>query len=229
MPVSLSPGQPARRLFNGNTKAKENRGSLSRGPQVVRRLHERAEKTQTRRNMKINLTSVLTMVSLVSALVLNASEIPQPKPGSAEFERLKTLVGTWKGTADMGQGPIEMTVQYRLLAGGTVLEERVFQGTPMEMVTMFYDKDGKLALTHYCVMGNRPGMVLKSSDTKTLAFEFDKTCGIDPLTGTLMNGLTLRFDDADTITASCKAVINGQPQKEHPTTLKRVKALAKSE
>ena len=179
--------------------------------------------------MKMNLKSVLTMISLASALTLNANEVPQPKPGSAEFERLKSLVGTWKGTTDMGQGPIEMTVQYRLLAGGSVLEERVFQGTPMEMVTMFYDKEGKLALTHYCVMGNRPGMVLKSSDAKTLAFEFDKSCGIDPLTGTLMNGLTLRFDDADTITATCKAVINGVIQKENPTTLKRVKSLALAE
>ena len=176
--------------------------------------------------MKFNLKSVLTIISLASALVLNANELPQPKPGSAEFERLKSLVGTWKGTTDMGQGPIEMTVNYRLLAGGSVLEERVFQGTPMEMVTMYYDKEGKLALTHYCVMGNRPGMVLKSSDSKTLTFEFDKTCGIDPLTSAVMNGLTLRFDNADTLTATCRAVINGVVQKENPTTLKRVKEVA---
>jgi hypothetical protein len=173
-------------------------------------------KTLITKNMKMNLKSVLAIISLASTLTLTANDLPAPKPGSAEFERLKALVGTWKGTTDMGQGPLEMTVQYRLLAGGTVLEERVFQGTPMEMVTMFYDKDGKLALTHYCVMGNRPGMVLKSSDAKTLAFEFDKTCGIDPLTGTLMNGLTLRFDDSDTITASCKAVINGSCKKKNP-------------
>jgi hypothetical protein len=178
--------------------------------------------------MKINLKSVLTIVSIASALMLSANEIPQPKAGSAEFERMKTLAGTWKGTTDMGQGPIEMTVQYRLLAGGSVLEERVFQGTPMEMVTMYYDKDGKLALTHYCVMGNRPGMVLKSADAKTLTFDFDKTCGIDPLTSAVMNGLTLRFDDSDTLTASCRAVINGAAQPEKPTTLKRVKSLAQA-
>src|SRR5688572_20188233 len=176
--------------------------------------------------MKMNLTTLSTMVSLASALVLNANEIPQSKPASVELERLKSLVGTLKGTTDMGQGPIEMTVQYRLLAGGSVLEERVFQGTPMEMITMYYDKDGKLALTHYCVMGNRPGMVLKSSDAKSLTFEFDKSCGIDPLTESVMNGMILRFDNSDTITATCKAVIKGEAQKEHPTTLKRVKEVA---
>jgi hypothetical protein len=68
---------------------------------------------------------------------------------------MKTLVGTWSGKTDIGQGPIDMTVQYRLLAAGSVLEERAFPGTPNEMVTMYYDKEGKLALTHYCMMGNR--------------------------------------------------------------------------
>jgi len=34
--------------------------------------------------------------------------------------------------------------------------------------------------------------------------------------------LTLRFDDADTNTASCKAIMDGKEITEHPTTLKRV-------
>ena len=182
--------------------------------------------------MKINLKSVLTAALLLSPFAIKAAEppqAPQAKPVSAEFTRMKSLVGAWKGVTDMGQGPVEMTIHYRLLAGGSVLEERVFEGTPNEMLTMFYEKDGKLALTHYCVVGNRPGMVLKSSDSKTFTFEFDKTCGIDPLTGTVMNGLTLSFDDADTLTATCRAVINGVAQKEHPTVLKRVKSLAKAD
>ena len=137
---------------------------------------------------------------------------------------MKSLVGTWTGKTDMGQGPIDLTVQYRLLAGGSVLEERVFAGTPNEMVTMYYEKDGKLALTHYCVMGNRPGMVLGSSDEKTLEFEFDKNCGINPATESHMNALTIRFDDANTITSSCKAVIEGKAQECKPTTLKRVQS-----
>ena len=90
--------------------------------------------------------------------------------------------------------------QYRLLAGGSVLEERVFAGTPQEMVTMFYDRDGKLALTHYCMMGNRPAMTLKTADAKALTFDFDgAACCIQPSKESHMHALTLRFDDADTI------------------------------
>jgi hypothetical protein len=125
----------------------------------------------------------------------------------------------------MGQGPVEMTVQYRLLAGGSVLEERSFPGTPHEMVTMFFDnKDGKLALTHYCVMGNRPAMVLHSSDSKTIRFAFDENCGINTSKEPHMHALKLTFDDSNTITASCRAFVDGKELPEHPTTLKRVKS-----
>lgn len=170
----------------------------------------------------LNKTANCCTALLAVCLVTQAGETPKPKPGSPEFERLKSLVGTWKGTTDMGQGPVEMVSQYRLLAGGTVLEERVFAGTPHEMTTMYYDKNGKLALTHYCVFGNRPGMVLKSADAKTIKFAFDETCGINVKTESHMHSLMLTFTDADTITASCKAFMDGKEMPEHPTTLKRV-------
>lgn len=172
--------------------------------------------------MKMRMTIVPML--LASALCLTASEPAKTKPGSPEFERMKTLVGTWEGKTDMGQGPIDLTVQFRLLAGGSVLEERVFAGTPNEMITMYYEQNGKLALTHYCVMGNRPGMFLKSSDAKTLRFDLDATCGINAATESHMHALTIRFDDANTITSSCKAFMDGKEIPEKPTTLRRVKS-----
>jgi hypothetical protein len=39
-----------------------------------------------------------------------------------------------------------------------------------------------------------------------------------------MHALTIRFDDADTITTTCKAVMDGKEAPEHATTLKRVRA-----
>ena len=172
--------------------------------------------------------------ALLVALLANAetgtrnteqtSTQPRPKADSAEFARMKTLVGSWTGKADMGQGPVDMTIQYKLLAGGSVLEEKVFVGTPHEMTTMYYDKDGKLALTHYCMFGNRPGMLLKSSDARTIKFDFDKTCGINVTKESHMHALSLTFDDANTITSSCEAMMDGKPMEAKPTTLKRVKS-----
>jgi hypothetical protein len=173
--------------------------------------------------MKTKLTPLIATVLLAAAMGLSASEPPAAKPGSPEFERMKTLVGTWTGKCDMGQGPIDMTVQYRLLAAGSVLEERVFAGTPNEMVTMYYDQGGKLALTHYCMLGNRPAMLLKSSDSKSIRFDFDKTCGIDAKGESHMHAMTITFDDANTVTTTCKAIMEGKETDEHATTLKRVK------
>lgn len=174
--------------------------------------------------MKTRIVTASATLFLAAVATLTAGNPSQTRTSSPEFERMKSLVGTWKGVVDMGDGPVEMTSQYRLLAGGSVLEERVFAGTPHEMVTMFYDKDGRLALTHYCIMGNRPAMVLKSADTRSIRFDFDKTCGINPKKESHMHALTLTFEDADTITASCKAIVDGQEMPEKPATLKRVKS-----
>ena len=173
--------------------------------------------------MKTKITSVCATLLLATAAALNAAEPPKP-PASPEFERMKSLVGTWQGKTDMGQGPVDISIQYKLVAGGSVLEEKCFAGTPNEMTTMYYDKDGKLAMTHYCMFGNRPSMLFKSADAKTIKFDFDKACGINPKKESHMHALSIRFDDADTITTSCKAFMDGKEMPEHPTTLRRVKS-----
>jgi hypothetical protein len=184
------------------------------------RFKQRNERTK----MKTFISSICTTLVLASSVAFAADLASQPRKNSAEFERMKTLVGTWKGKTDMGQGPVDLTISYRLLAGGSVLEERCFSGTPNEMITMYYDQGDKLALTHYCMFGNRPGMLLKSSDEKSITFDFDKTCGINPTKESHMHALTISFEDADTITSGCKAIIDGKETENHPTTLKRVKS-----
>jgi hypothetical protein len=175
--------------------------------------------------MKTKVLTYCATLLLATTAWLNAGEPGSAKAASPEFERMKTLVGTWTGKTDMGQGPIDMTVHYSLLAGGSVLEERVMEGTPNEMVTMYYDKEGKLSLTHYCMLGNRPAMALKASDAKSLTFDFDGSCcTIDPKKESHMHGLKLSFDDIDTITSTCKATMDGKEMSEHAVTMKRVKA-----
>ncbi|HEX2751470.1 MAG TPA: hypothetical protein VHM91_25900, partial [Verrucomicrobiales bacterium] len=169
------------------------------------------------------------LLASFACLTAGEPEKPQAKAPSAEFERMKSLVGSWTGKTDMGQGPVEISIQYRLIAAGSVLEERCMAGTPNEMVTMYYDKGGKLAMTHYCMLGNRPEMALKSSDAKSITFDLDASCcSFDATKESHMHGTTIRFDGPDTITASCKAMIEGKAAPEHETVLKRVKAKTKT-
>jgi hypothetical protein len=180
--------------------------------------------------MKKTIITVCAALMTVAVTTAIAGDKAKPetkqeaKASSKEFEQMKSLVGKWKGKVDMGQGPVEMESQYRLIAGGTVLEERMFPDTPHEMVTMYYDQNGKLAMTHYCVLGNRPGMKLKSSDAKSIQFDFDATCGINPTKESHMHAMTLTFEDADTIKVSCKGIMDGKEEPDHVTTLKRVKS-----
>jgi len=173
--------------------------------------------------MKKKLNRLCTALVIGFVLTSMAAEKPEAPKSSPEFTQMKSLVGKWTGKVDMGQGPLDMTLEYRLLAGGSVLEERCLPGTPEEMVTMYYDQKGKLAMTHYCVFGNRPMMKLKSWDGKTIKFDFDATCGINTKKESHMHALSITFDDADTITSSCVAMIDGQEQSAHPTVMKRVK------
>lgn len=171
--------------------------------------------------MKSNLVNLCAVVMLFTFCAI-AEDKPAAK-ASPEFERMKSLVGKWSGKVDMGQGPVDMIAEYRIIAGGSVVEERVFPGSPMEMVSMYYDKGGKLAMTHYCMLGNRPQMNLKASDATSITLDFDEACGIDAKKECHMHGTKIVFVDADTITTSCKGLNDGKEMPEHATTLKRVK------
>ena len=50
--------------------------------------------------MNVKLASYCASVLMAASLCAYADE-PGPKKGSAEFERMKSLVGTWKGKTDM--------------------------------------------------------------------------------------------------------------------------------
>lgn len=172
--------------------------------------------------MKTSLA--LLVFTFLASSSLSAADAPAYK-GSAELERMKSLVGSWTGKMKMNpKAPeVEITVEYRLVADGSALQERNFAGTPKEMVTMYHDKNGKLALTHYCMLHNQPAMILKSSDEKSISFDFDPSCSVDAEKETHMHSLVLTFVDDDTIVQKWSIYAEGKSMGEHPITLKRVK------
>jgi len=193
------------------------RTDVHRGKLSLAGLHDSFDST----GMKSLIVSALLLI--VVSTRLSAGEPKAPAQASPEFQRMKSLVSAWKGTADMGDGPKEFTVEYRVVSGGSSLEERVFAGTPKEMVTMYYDRKGKLGLTHYCMLGNRPGMLLKSADAKSIVFDFDPKCGVDAKSEMHMHALTITFEGADTINQIWKLYEDGKPKDNASFTLKRVK------
>jgi hypothetical protein len=97
------------------------------------------------------------------------------------FTRIKNLAGEWRGRVmDREKGP-EVTVLYRVTAGGSAVLETLFPGTPHEMLTVYHLDGDKLMLTHYCAMGNQPQMVLDPGSTvRQLVFAFVGGSNLNP-------------------------------------------------
>ena len=167
------------------------------------------------------LTSIVFMFVLLPGTLLAAMQDHQPYQGSAELERIKSLAGQWKGQIDHGEGPMDITVEYRVVAGGSAVEERVFADTPMEMVTMYHDEEGKLALTHYCMLHNQPAMILKSADDTSISFDFDESSSIDVSKEAHMHALTLTLNEDGTLTHDWTHFEEGEPKEGRPFTLTR--------
>lgn len=128
------------------------------------------------------------------------------------FDRLKSLAGAWKGTAQMGamgnmsamvSAPVRVTL--RVTSGGAaILHEMTPEGRADDPtngdddpVTMLYMDHGRLLLTHYCDSGkNRPRMAARMSpDGQSVEFAFVDLGG-DPALGH-MSQASFTFIDAD--------------------------------
>lgn len=146
------------------------------------------------------LPALVLCAHFASAHEGNEHIMNMPKAMPKEFDQMRNLIGTWEGTADMGDGKEQpVTAVYELTSGGTAITEKLMPGTTHEMTTIFY-KDGKsVAMTHYCAMGNHPEMKLKSADGKAMTFEMKGAAGIASAKEEHMHALTITTPDANTL------------------------------
>ena len=141
------------------------------------------------------LVSFSTVLGLGTA-VSEEMEMP-PYKGSASFESMKKLEGTWKGTHAMGGKEEPATVEYKVSSNGSTIIETHFPGTTHEMITVYHDKDGNLSMTHYCSLGNQPRMDLVKAEGNTIELALSKTSNIDVAKDGHMHGLKLTMVDND--------------------------------
>lgn len=149
----------------------------------------------TRKALLLPVVAIVTLTACQSVQPQQAAHCDMPPyQGSAAFERMKTLVGKWSADSPM-MG--KMNTEFRLIAGDSVIEERFAGGTPMEMLSTYHDVDGKLTMTHYCMLRNQPRMKLVKSSANSLTFDLAPTPGLDPAKDKHMHGATYTFIDAD--------------------------------
>lgn len=147
----------------------------------------------------------------------------EPPKMPAEFDKLKALVGTWKGTAVKNGKTMEVTNTFQLTSGGSAIIEKIGEGADNEMISVYCAEGGKMTMTHYCSVGNHPKMVLKKTGDNEMDFEMKGTTGLGSAKEMHMHGMTITWKDADHITESWYLYSGGKKQASCPFELTRVK------
>jgi hypothetical protein len=158
------------------------------------------------------------LLSAVVVMLLSLSVWAEDKPASSPaFDALKKLAGDWTATGPDGK---PMETKFRLTAGGSVLHETLFPGTPMEMVTVYHMDGPDLILTHYCMLGNQPK--LKASSTKeTSKISFKSVGGTNmKLTDNHMGMATIKLIDDNTFEADWCSCSDGKADESHHVNMK---------
>lgn len=151
-----------------------------------------------------------------SAIGAGAPQVPADH-SSPELERIKSLAGRWTTTTSMfGKPNQRVFIEFEVTAGGSAVLERIFPGTPEEMISVYYDDNGKLAMTHYCIMRNRPLLKLARSDADSITLDVKKIDGAKSKKDPAMGGVTIRFKDANHIEETCRSA---DKNNEAPMTM----------
>lgn len=143
------------------------------------------------------------------------------------FTQLKKLAGTWEGkmittppTPEIDGKLMHITLRVTSM-GNALLHEMTGEGRPDDPITMLYMDEGRLTLLHYCDAGNRPRMVAKASDGKTVEFDFLDVVG-NMKYGHMHHAL-FTFGDADHHSEDWTFMIAGDKHVVAHVDLQRIK------
>jgi hypothetical protein len=170
------------------------------------------------------LRTVLSVALLgtLSGAGAHAGDAPPATGAEPEALRsLKKLVGTWHGNVQIGGKGVPVTIVYEATAGGSAVLERLFPGTPHEMISVYTAEAGSVAMTHYCALGNHPKMMLKKADAHALTFELVGSEGLRSAAEPHMHAMTVSIVDGDHIRETWRSFDGGKPKDEKVFDLAR--------
>ena len=144
-----------------------------------------------------------------------------PVTGSKELEKLKTLAGTWQGTSVMEGKEVPVTVTYKTSSNGSIVAETLFPDTPHAMVSVYYDNNGKLGMTHYCALDNQPHFTLEKSSDAEMELIFANGTNLDPAKGLYMHDVTFDFEGNNNMVQKWTLYENGKKKDVSTFTFTR--------
>ncbi len=175
-------------------------------------------------------TLIIYALALAATTVLAsaaaAGDHHSDKGKHADLDKFKALVGVWEmtGMPDEHGGSGPATVTYKVTAGGNAVLETVFAGSEHEMVTLYYVEGDGLALTHYCMLGNRPHMrALPTTERNQIRFRCPEGEDKQLESEEHMHQATFTFVDADHLKSEWVLFKDGKAEQTHAATFVRKK------
>jgi GH24 family phage-related lysozyme (muramidase) len=141
---------------------------------------------------------LIVLLASCSAVSKSAS----PDESRRAFQPLLALEGEWEGKST--QGWVDRMSFQKIACGSVLLELSKFEAHPGETMATAHHLDGdRLVLTHYCVAGNQPRLVLGSTseDGAVLRFTFLDGTNMTSRDKGHMDQAVIHFLDADHFTS----------------------------
>ena len=149
-----------------------------------------------------------SLVAIFAMVICSFPILMSADSASAGFDKLKSLEGNWTGKTSEGTSS---SVNYKLTSGGSAIMETL-QGPENEsMVTMYHLNNGKIMMTHYCMLNNQPRMESEAtSNPNQIAFNFVDGTNMADAKANHMHKLLITFKDKDHFSEEWTLLDKGQ-------------------
>jgi hypothetical protein len=150
------------------------------------------------RTMKRLATGLLVAAigAALGPLASVASYVASDAKQAPGFEKLKALVGEWRGKDGDGK-PVDAS--YSLTGANTAVMETLRMSDGASMITLYHSDGKRLMMTHYCLLGNQPRMQ-GAVDDRSLTFSLVDVTNLASRDAPHMHRLVMRFPDQDHLT-----------------------------
>ncbi len=168
-------------------------------------------------------TQLIFMAGVLAMTAVQAAETKSDAraDAAAAFARLKTLVGEWEASTQMGNAH----VSYELTGAGTAVVERETADQMPAMMTVYHLDGNRLILTHYCMAGNQPRMQARTFNQATgeLQFQFLDITNLSSPGAGHMHNVSFRFVDDNHFQSEWQFYENGKPKEIEKAEYTRVR------
>jgi len=163
----------------------------------------------------MRIRNALLVILALSSVGLLLAETRSKVATNPAFDKMKSLVGKWEGSAMEDGKAIPTNARFQLISDGSAVMGWLNEGVADEMVTMFHMDGNDLMATHYCAAHNQPRMALVSgTDPNRLVFKFKDGTNIQPDAGH-MQQVAFAFDGSDRHGEEWTWIENGKEETTH--------------